>query len=110
MTWQNIFNYSVYSGLGNKRYNSRLGNIKSYCTRPLEWPDTSLSLCIEPSSHTSSGTLGNSFIIIHQTAIIKNYEHRIYFQMGVYKGKTSKDCILQALSTRSCIYEYLQFA
>ena len=31
MTWQSIYNYSVYSGLGNKRYNSRLGNIKSYC-------------------------------------------------------------------------------
>ena len=28
MTWQSIYNYSVYSGLGNKRFNSRLGNIK----------------------------------------------------------------------------------
>ena len=31
MTWQSIYNYSVYNGLDNKRYNSRLGNIKSYC-------------------------------------------------------------------------------
>ena len=71
MTWQSMYNHSVYSGLGNKRYNSRLGNIKSYYPSA-PWVARSLASGNSASSHLRIHPRvlwAIVFIIIHQTAI-----------------------------------------